>query len=325
MFRNFNRFALLTLLIAAVALWPAAARASTITLGTITVQNEWQMGEQDLSPAIPPTPASAGATVLTAVDDLGTLNLTAKTASGQPNPVYATPSNPALPASTLCVSFPSNQINVPDNTAANQYLEYSGSAPAWTTAAAKNWGLDFWFYTANVPAAGDDATLLWLGNGSLALRIEIGGVDGGSGIALNNKDGDKEDFDTNATVPANQWNHLVYVDLNGVGTVYFNSATPLAGYTGVVTGGVAVANAQDWIDAPLSSLVGTGFNVGAQDPGQNGAPFNGEIDELRFFSLNTVGVFNYNDTLPVPEPSALALVGAGLAGLLTYAWRRRRC
>ena len=67
---KFCCFGLLILLAIAVALYPVAASASTITINSITVTNEWQLGESDTGAIL------NGAAAATTPDDLGGWNLT---------------------------------------------------------------------------------------------------------------------------------------------------------------------------------------------------------------------------------------------------------
>jgi len=57
---------------------------------------------------------------------------------------------------------------------------------------------------------------------------------------------------------------------------------------------------------------GSGHTIGAIYISSNSVPNRAHIDNLRLA------------TTPIPEPSTLALLATGLAGLLCYAWRKRR-
>ena len=141
MSRKLDCFGLLTLLMVAVALCPAAANAQ-VTIGSITVTNEWQMGESDGSGAV------SGAAVSTAIDNIGGLNLTAVGTSGYPT--YVSPG--AYSGSSLAINFanPASTGNY-GTPLASQYLVYSSSGN-FISSAGQNWGLDFWVNFATLPA-----------------------------------------------------------------------------------------------------------------------------------------------------------------------------
>ena len=98
MARRFYHFGILSSLIVGVALFPAVANA------TITVLNNWNMGESD------PGPPVNGNNATTVVDNVGSWNMTATTAncatSSRLHDVAATYVSPgAYTGSSLAMSF----------------------------------------------------------------------------------------------------------------------------------------------------------------------------------------------------------------------------
>jgi hypothetical protein len=86
------------------------------------------------------------------------------------------------------------------------------------------------------------------------------------------------------------------------------------------------AGATYWLLPFASGDTWAGWNLNNQG---RGSPFalsqEGEPASWEVFPNVTQGAFEVNGTpSPVPEPSGLALAGVGVAGLLGYAWRRRR-
>ena len=82
---------------------------------------------------------------------------------------------------------------------------------------------------------------------------------------------------------------------------------------GDASGDTRVSVFNSWIDGAMSGQTGGPGKGG----GKNGGRFSFVLDEYEF------GYFG-SFSIAVPEPSALALLGTGVAVLLAFAWRRRR-
>jgi hypothetical protein len=84
-----------------------------------------------------------------------------------------------------------------------------------------------------------------------------------------------------------------------------------------------------WTSAPNAITMPNKFTVGAMmfygyTPEGFYRGFDGVVDSLRFFTFEE-GKFQLSDTTnPIPEPGTLALLAAGLIGVLVYAWRKRK-
>jgi hypothetical protein len=109
-------------------------------------------------------------------------------------------------------------------------------------------------------------------------------------------------------VPTGQWTHVAAtVDSSSHLKLYVNG----------------VEDTQFQFSA--AAAVSTGpFTIGQQySDGASGSMFNGSIDEVRIYSTALAGS-EIAALAGVPEPSTLVLASLGMAGLLAYAWRKRK-
>ena len=183
---------------------------------------------------------------------------------------------------------------------ATQYLAYSSSGN-FSSTAGQNWGLDFWFNLPTIPATGVCDDLLMLGNNganggsnyTASLEIAINNQGGNNGLYISNDSASAGLFQNLSSFSPNTWYHLVYCNVGGTAGVWLNDS-PL---TAVVNWGSGFANGVTYAlsDMPANIMVGAGW-YGLVSAGQPGFGFTGSIDELRFFSLTTAGVFNIADT-----------------------------
>ena len=293
-------FRRLTLLAVVAALAPVAARAQVQPYspgsGSITVVNEWQMGEYDSG-------AAAGGTATTTVNDIGGHNMTAV---GSPS--YISPANGGLPASTLALSCTGNTLGANSSTAPAQYLTYSSAGTFgsdWGSAiasAGNNWGCDFWFEasggtdgngnTYNTP--GYEQQLLIIGDygpnnqtARLCVNIALNNAGGNNGLFVANASGVSQSYNDIGSIAANTWYHLVYVNDAGTGQLYFGSGTLTAADQLIYTPGASQGGINS-VNAPLRSLEANITAFARFDSGvANGEyGFNGAIEQHPPFHVN---------------------------------------
>jgi hypothetical protein len=292
MTRKFVYFGLFTVAVVGIALCPAVANAGSPYQpgsGSITVIDEWPMGESDSG-------AVAGGTVTTTVDNIGGLNMT-----GYGSPTYIAPANSALPASTLGINLNNSPPTV------GQYLVYSSAgnfSGAAIAAAGQNWGCDFWFdaNSASLTSTSAQEQMLMIGNygpnnasSTKCVNIAINNSGGNSGLWIANSNGADVAWDN--SISANTWYHVVYVDNNGTGQEYFGSGTLTT--ASLLTGGAPSGGGAAACNYALSSLdanVLSGVRFTSTTGTENS--FGGEIDDLRLFTITSGMTFNIADTNP---------------------------
>jgi hypothetical protein len=120
-------------------------------------------------------------------------------------------------------------------------------------------------------------------------------------------------LDSGFTPTAGQWFYAAVSADNGTSSVYVNSTTAAA----TVTGGMA-------------NTLTNQFIIGAAGDATHGYSdlLTGAADHVRLLAFDGSSyVFNASTDLSyraVPEPSTIAMLAAGLLGLLAYAWRKRK-
>jgi len=79
-----------------------------------------------------------------------------------------------------------------------------------------------------------------------------------------------------------------------------------------------------WYTSALASYLGTGNTIATLYVPTGGTPTPGSLLFSGTFSFNDGNNAERSNLYFVPEPGTLALLGAGLIGLLAYAWRKRK-
>lgn len=287
--------------------WTAIILTAATAQATLITQGYYGLGEDDSISGTTTIDKSANSRTMT---KSGTMSYTtdvansAKTATG----------------STKSMSF--------SNGCLLRGPAYAGSEDDWTSAI-DNFGAEGWFKTTDT-----SAHQVLFNNGSFGCSND--GKDFGSGFALCiNRDPDQTSnsrlyglfggvawLDTGITLSNNTWFYAAIVRNAGTTTAYFKNDgdssltsvvidtthTPVAATNGLSTISSAYGLANGWLTAGNYEFL------------------NGSADSVRAFTFSSGG-FTTSDLLinqTVPEPSAMALVVAGMFGLLAYVWRKRR-
>jgi hypothetical protein len=274
--------------------------AGAVAHATIIVDAWYRLGEADA-----PVPAVNGQTSdTTTVDSSGNgYNLTWTPRTGSLTGTYTS----AVAASAASTMGSSVAMNFGDNG-----VYGNSTAPCTNTTAM---GVEGWFEVPNTNQqclAYDGDTYrngfgLYLYGG--VIRALCGGSQAGSGWAA---------ISTFVPTP-NTWFYAAAVFNSGTTSIYINSTTPNVTTPGHLINGTTP-----------TSLATAGFEIGAARDIQGTSStvdyLLGAADEVRVFTwtgsnFNAATDLEYAQT---PEPSTLALLTAGLLGLLAYAWRRRK-
>jgi hypothetical protein len=152
---------------------------------------------------------------------------------------------------------------------------------------------------------------------------------------------------TSAQVPTNNTAFILELVQNGaaqtvsmykngtlIGSVFTGAVSSWTPSNYIATGGQCVNGPTTWTSAQTFANTTTGYNFfqGAEGDmiwyntvlsrGTDG--FSGDAGNVGYYLQQKYGITGAYEATSVPEPSTLALLAAGLAALLCYAWRKRR-
>jgi hypothetical protein len=275
-----NRFALLSMI--------AAAAVSSSAFATVNTAAFYQLGESD------PGATYLGAANATTVDSSGNGNTMTLNGTGA---TYSA-GGPAT-GSTLSVDFGTAGANYSTTTA--------------VIAATDNFGIEGWFKPTAVTSSSVES-LTFDGNSG---DTTMGCCGSGYGLYIFQGNymvlfGNKAFLDTGVAATAGAWTYFAFVRDNGVNEVYINSTTAMTPNNISTGDGSNVA--------PIVPTTASGFeNTSIGSGFANGDPFNGAVDDVRYFTFDP-GAFVTSDLL-VPEPATMSIMGMGVLGLLA---RRRK-
>jgi len=316
----FTRTALCVL--AAIALCVGTANAA------VTFTHQYNLGEND------PGAVIGNVGNATTVDNLAGLHL-----NRYGSPTYAAGA-PGI-GSTTALHFTNTWGS---SLAAQNYYQVVGSGNLIPTN--YNWGVDFWVKISSFPESnGNDQYFVTIGGGGYSYQnnpdwgVKIGTKTVGTNHYFTLTDWCGWGAQILYNVPVNQWIHLAYVNktplLFGHDDAAMNAGDAhlyIDGVDGQSTYGAQLTRCVPymWLDdrgsttaMPTKITLGGMLYNGYDNPPTPYRGFSGDIDMLRVFTF-AEGGFNIGDLHVVPEPGTLALLVAGLLGVLVYAWRKRK-
>jgi hypothetical protein len=183
-------------------------------------------------------------------------------------------------------------------------VAYAGTVNAGTqnvgplTDATDNFGIEGWFKRG--AGAGDWEVMAFNGHpghSGFGLYCKQGQVSGlWGGLAW---------VDSGFYPAVDEWFYAAVVRDNGVGRIYINKSAPVG----------------DVATTPAASGLGDYIAIGGMDA----EAWHGSADEVRVFTF-APGAFDASADLLInaPEPTCLAMLAMSVAGLIAYAWRKRK-